>query len=159
MSTPDDHSSQMHGLETIPGLSLPAFAIPSAAYARDMQTRLEEIGRAADEAREAPTARRAVQRIRGEIRAFEAQLDDTTEVGLKLVAFGQVSVVHIDEISYHQPNLVVFVGRNEQGSPVRLVQHISQLSFILCREPRQRPDKPRRPVGFVIPDDATDRAD
>ena len=156
MSTLDDRFSQMRDLGRIPSFSLPA-GISSAASALDMQSQLEDIARAAEEAREAPTARRAVQRIRGEIRAFETQLDDTTEVGLKLVAFGQVVVVHVDEISFYQPNLVVFVGRNEQGSPVRLIQHVSQLSFMLCRAPRQQPEKPRRPVGFVIPDEACDR--
>jgi hypothetical protein len=100
------------------------------------------------EAQEAPTARRAAERIFEEIQAFEAELDEASEVGIHLVQFGPTTVIHVRRIDWYQPNLLVMHGTSGDGLPVRLVQHLSQLNFLMTRVPRLDPDAPRRAIGF-----------
>jgi hypothetical protein len=110
----------------------------------------ESIHRAEAEAREAPTARRAVTQLMSEIRAFEDELDEAHEVGIKLVPFGSATVIHVATVAFHQPSVIVLVGSLEDGSPVRVIQHLSQLNFLLVRAPRLHPDEPKRPIGFQL---------
>lgn len=117
---------------------------------------LEEIWAANAEAKEAPTARRAVQRIRQEIESFEASLDDASEVGVRLVAFGGSTLIRVSDVGFYQPNLVILVGTLEDASPARLVQHLTQLSFMLVCLPRAHPEEPRRPIGFHQTSDDSD---
>lgn len=116
----------------------------------DYYDAFEAIERGRAEAAEAPTARRAVTRILEEIRDFEAQLDDASEVGIRLVSFTPSSVLYVEGIGFSQPNLIIFYGHREDQSAVRLIQHLSQLSFLLTRVPRLEPEKPRRPIGFHV---------
>ena len=120
---------------------------------QDLQEGLEAIHRARAEAAEAPTARRAVNRILEEIRDFEANLDEASEVGILLVSFASSSVLYVEDIGFLQPNLIIFYGHLEDQSAVRLIQHLSQLSFLLTRVPRLEPEKPRRPIGFHVEDE------
>jgi hypothetical protein len=133
------------------------FAGVRTKYSADVFSANESIQRSIAEAREAPTAKRAVSRISAEIRAFEDSLDPESEVGVKLVSFGGSVVVHIREVGYWQPNLILFAGQLEDESPVRLIQHISQLSFLLMRVPRIDPEEPRCPIGF--PDEGVELPD
>lgn len=109
---------------------------------------LDSLFEARVEAEEAPTARRAVNQLVIEIREFESQLDDQSELGVKLAPFGGSTVLHVAEIGFQQPCLVVLVGNLEDGSPVKLIQHLSQLNFLLIRVRRLNPNVPRKPVGF-----------
>ncbi len=129
------------------------FLAPLQRNASDVARNMEHIHsiqRDIAEAREAPTARRAVDNIAVRIRAFEAALDASSEVGVHLVSFGGSTVLHIREVDYEQPNLIFFRGCLDDGSPVELIQHLSQLSFLLMRVPRLEPDKPRPPIGFSL---------
>jgi hypothetical protein len=124
--------------------------IQSAGLSAHSAQSFEEMQRTIAEAREEPTARRAVERVMQEVQAFEKQLDEKSEIGMLLVSFGSAVVVHVREVGYWQPNLIVFAGERDDGSPVRLIQHISQLSFMLMKVPRLAPDEPRRPIGFNL---------
>lgn len=121
--------------------------IPAPDIGASMQ-HFQAIADAQAEAIEAPTARRAVRQLQREIQAFEAALDSDSDVGVRLVAFGPSIVVHVTDVGYYQPNLVVLVGQTGDGSPVRIVQHISQLSILLVKAPRLDPDSPRPQIGF-----------
>lgn len=122
-------------------------------HPREGYDAFEALERARAEAAEAPTARRAVTRILEEIRHFEADLDDASEVGIRLVSFTPSSVLYVEGIGFSQPNLIIFYGHLEDQSAVRLIQHLSQLSFLLTRVPRLEPEKPRRPIGFHVEDE------
>jgi hypothetical protein len=102
------------------------------------------------EAVEAKTAAGLVKRLVREIREFEAKLDQQHEVGMRLVSFGQAVVIYVAEVGCVQPNLVIFVGMNERREPVKLIQHMNQLSFLLTVLPRLDPDAERRPIGFLV---------
>lgn len=59
---------------------------------------------------------------------FESQLDEQHEIGIRLVNFGQSVVFHLEEMGYYNPSIITFGGVSEDGSPVELIQHISQIS-------------------------------
>jgi hypothetical protein len=67
---------------------------------------------------------------------------------VRLVSFGQAVVFRLHDIGYSNPSLISFVGVTEDGDPVELIQHVSQISILLTRLPRQNPEEPRKPIGF-----------
>ena len=83
------------------------------------------------------------------INDFHKSLDEQHEVGARLVNFGQTITFHIDDISYWNPSLISFIGKNENGEPVELVQHVSQISILLVAMKREDIEQPKRPIGFA----------
>ncbi len=108
----------------------------------------EEIAESNREAAEASTAQRAVERILHEMQSFQDELDESLDVAIHLVNVLDVTM-QVESIGSYQPNLIVFYGR-VKGTPTRLVQHLSQLSFVLTSVPRRNPDEPRREIGFHV---------
>ncbi len=82
-----------------------------------------------------------------EIKNFESRLDDNHEIGLKLASFGENITISVTNIGYHNPSLIVFDGM-VKGSPATLVQHISQLSFLMVAVKKADPARPPRRIGF-----------
>jgi len=82
---------------------------------------------------------------------FEKDLDEDHELGARLVSFGSTVTFHVQHISYTLPSLITFQGITESNEKVQLVQHISQLSFLLVSVPKLA-QKPRR-IGFIQDDE------
>lgn len=80
------------------------------------------------------------------IQTFEAGLDEEHEVGARLVSFGSEVRFHVESVGYKAPSLVTFIGVTDSGDRVQLVQHVSQISFLLIAV-RKREEKPYR-IGF-----------
>jgi Family of unknown function (DUF6173) len=89
----------------------------------------------------------AYERLGKYIKNFEAELDDDHEIGARLVSFGQSVIFHVEDIGYHGPDIITFFGRNDAMEKVQLIQHVSQLSFLLVAVKKQQ-EKPRR-IGFL----------
>jgi len=89
------------------------------------------------------------EQILKSINNFDEQLDSEHEVGLKLVSFGQSIQFHVTNIYYKDPYLISFHGFLDDGSPVKLIQHVSQISFLLIKVKRLNPNEPKRPIGFL----------
>ena len=87
------------------------------------------------------------ERLVRSIAEFEKKLDDTEEIGARLVTFG-TDVFHIQDIGYWGPDIIKFYGVNVGGKPIELIQHYSQLSVLLVAVPKVS-DKPRR-IGFEL---------
>lgn len=87
------------------------------------------------------------------INDFHRELDDEYEVGGQLVSFGQTQTFTFISIGYWNPSLISFKGFREDGSPIELVQHVSQISVLLIRMKRHNLDEPKRPIGFGSWDD------
>ena len=80
--------------------------------------------------------------------AFDAKLDNEHEVGIKFASFGTPTIMTVTEISYRNPDLLIFSGYID-GKPAELVQHLSQLNFLMVSVPRKNPDRPRTVIkGF-----------
>lgn len=84
------------------------------------------------------------------INSFDAKLDQEHEVGVKLVSFDQTIMFAVYDLGYYNPSLICFYGNMEDGSPVQLIQHISQINFLLMALKRTDPLKPKRPIGFIV---------
>lgn len=82
-----------------------------------------------------------------EIKAFESRLDDDHEVALKLASFGENITISVTHIGYYNPSLIIFDGL-VKGNPATLVQHVSQLSFLMIAVKKADPDRPVRRIGF-----------
>jgi len=103
------------------------------------------------------------ERLEHQIRLFDGELDQDHEVGMKLVTYGQAVVIHVTKLGFFNPSLIMFFGATEDGDKVQLIQHVSQISFLLVTLPKLNPNEPKRPFGFEqwIPpaEDATPTAD
>ncbi len=87
--------------------------------------------------------------IKKAVEAFESQLDSNSEIALRLCNFGQSILLNVDNIYYEDPHLMIFYG-SVNGNPARLIQHISQLNFLLISIPKADPEKPpKRLAGFL----------
>ncbi len=88
------------------------------------------------------------KRLMSTIKAFDEQLDQMYEVGIRLVSFGQKIQFAVREIGYYNPKLITFSGVLEDCSKVQLIQHVNQISFLLLAVKRKDPDKPKLPIGY-----------
>jgi hypothetical protein len=82
------------------------------------------------------------------IHDFDSELDHEHEVGVRLVSFGQTVKFHLKDIGHWNPSLISFSGNMENGDPVELIQHVSQISILLIKMKREDPTVPKRPIGF-----------
>ncbi|WP_223145704.1 DUF6173 family protein [Bacillus sp. CH30_1T] len=82
------------------------------------------------------------------INEFDDGLDPSQEVGMRLVSFGQTVQFHVEDIGYYNPSLIQFFGRTDSGDKIELIQHVSQISFLLMAVKRLDPEKPKKRIGF-----------
>jgi len=85
-----------------------------------------------------------------QIREFEEILDDDHEVALKLASFGSSVVMSVTDIGYQNPDILYFYGFVD-GKEAQLIQHISQLNFLITFVEREDKSKPARRIGFALP--------
>ena len=64
-----------------------------------------------------------------------------------LAAFGSPVLMEAHEIAYNDPALLIFFGK-VNGNNTALIQHVSQLNFLLTAIPLQ-PAREKRRIGFV----------
>lgn len=83
------------------------------------------------------------------INDFNKSLDDNHEVGARLVNFGQTITFHIENIGFWNPSLICFNGYTENGDPIELIQHVTQISILLMKMKRLTTSEPKRPIGFA----------
>jgi len=79
---------------------------------------------------------------------FDKSLKQEQEIGMKLVTFGQTIQFTVRNIGYYNPKLICFYGELPDGSPVQLIQHVNQISFLLTAVQRKNPEKTKQPIGF-----------
>ena len=109
---------------------------------------IQELSNANAAAESAKSAAGMHERIVKLINDFEKNLNPDLEAGVRLVSFGKTVQFHIQNLGYWNPNIIIFYGMLEDGTPVQMVQHMSQLSFLLVAMKRRNPEAPRRCIGF-----------
>lgn len=87
------------------------------------------------------------EKIREQIKEFQDELDDDHEVALMLTNFGQSIILNVTDIGFQNPNLIYYYGE-VNGNYCQLIQHVSQISFLLMAVRRSDPNKPARRIGF-----------
>lgn len=91
----------------------------------------------------------AYEVIMDRIKEFEDDLDDDHEVGMRLATFGAAITMAVTDIGYSNPNTLVFYGYVD-GKRATLLQHMSQMNFLLVAVPKPEPEKPPRRIGFSL---------
>ncbi len=140
--TPPDFSQAVHGLQQA--------QIDAAVRKRKVEESTNFLG----EFQRASLASKFAANLRAAILHFEASLDADHEVGMRLVSFGQTITFHVEDVRYHNPSLIFFRGVSSEGHRVELIQHTTQISFLLMALPKADPLQPRRKFGFGPPDPA-----
>lgn len=80
---------------------------------------------------------------------FQEKISPTQDVILLLVSFGQSYTMVVDGIGHSGNNLVCFHGTDNSGTEQVLIQHISQLNFLITSQPKEIPEAPKRTIGFL----------
>lgn len=89
-------------------------------------------------------------RIGQAIVAFEKTLDAQHEVGFHLVSTSGGQTMHVLDVGFWAPDLVLFFGRSGDGSPIQLMQHVTQVNLMLVAAKKQTEDAPPNRIGFDI---------
>lgn len=97
------------------------------------------------------TAKNIFNELVERIQRFESELDQEYEVGMQLVSFGQSTQFSVSSLGYTDPSIIWFTGTLSDGSYVELVQHVSQISFLMVALQREHPEKPKTQIGFSVP--------
>lgn len=79
-------------------------------------------------------------------------MDPEHEVGVFLANYGCQKAMTVTNIGFANPMLVIFYGFVE-GIDSVLIQHISQINFLLTSVKKPDPTKPPRRIGFTFSDD------
>ena len=122
--------SDFKPLNSSRGLSKKDFDDILYSYSYEAEGRA--IARVAAEISIDSTADKVCRRLFKVISEYEEQLDPESEIGLRLVSFGAVQTISIESIGTIGPNLIQFDGYTD-GEKVSLVQHVTQLNFLLCK--------------------------
>jgi len=88
------------------------------------------------------------RQIYNQIISFDQSINTDEEIGIKLVQYGEVIKFAISGIGHQDPYLIYFHGFLDDGSPIQLIQHVNQVSFVLIKMKRPEPEKPKRQIGF-----------
>ena len=97
------------------------------------------------------------EKLKEQIEELQENLPDTVDVCIQLASFGESILMIVDDIGYQNPDLLYFYG-TVNGNEAQLIQHISQLNFLLVTQPKPEPQaKPKR-IGFAIDDEADEKS-
>lgn len=87
------------------------------------------------------------EKIMEEIAEYEAKLDNNHEIALRLASFGSSTVMVVTSVGYQNPDMLYFYGF-VNGKNAQLIQHVSQLNFLITSVEREDKTKPARRIGF-----------
>ena len=91
------------------------------------------------------------EKIKEQIEEFQEKLSDDVDVCVALASFGTSMIMQVTDIGYQNPDMLYFYG-NINGNKTQLIQHISQLNFVLMAVKKEEPERPPRRIGFVVDD-------
>lgn len=98
---------------------------------------------------EGSVAQIVAQNIFEEIVRYQSKLPEKDDVVMCIVQQNQSTIIHVDSIGYIGYNIIRFGGLDNSGKPLELLQHVSQLNFLLTVESKPNPEVPKRRIGFV----------
>lgn len=107
-----------------------------------------------DGVRDYDSAEWQYEKICEQMKDFQDNLDDEHEIALKLTNFGQSITMSVTDIGYQNPCLIYYYGY-VNDKYCQLIQHVSQINFLLMSVPKPDPSKPARRVviGFRDPEE------
>lgn len=93
-------------------------------------------------------AQHMFESIAREAMEFQAGLDNRTELGAIMVASGMPKTIHVRNIRFKNPDIVLFSGIDQEGNPVRLLQHYTMVSIAFVSVKVLEGRQPYR-IGFL----------
>ena len=93
------------------------------------------------------------EKIKEQVEEFQAGLSDDVDVCVALASFGTSMVMQVTDIGYQNPDMLYFWGYIN-GNETQLIQHISQLNFVLMAVKKEEPARPPRRIGFALNEEA-----
>lgn len=90
------------------------------------------------------------EKIAEQIEKYQNTLDNDHEIGLLLTSFGTSILMQVTEIGFQNPDLIYFYGYVD-GKKAQLIQHSSQLNFLLTSVEKADKSKPPKRIGFSLP--------
>lgn len=84
------------------------------------------------------------------IQDFESKLDEDHEIGARIVNGPGDGAFHMRDVGFWGPDFILFMGVNENGRPIRLIQHYTQLNVLLSAMAKPKPEEPARRIGFQL---------
>ena len=81
------------------------------------------------------------------VKDYQANLPDHHELGIQLANFGGERALHVRGMGFKNPNIIEFYGLLDGDKQVTVVQHVSQLNFLLVAVPPVAEQEPYR-IGF-----------
>ncbi len=95
----------------------------------------------------------AYERLILYLKHFEEQLDKNHEVAMGFTG-SSAGVLRIEGVGYFDPDILTFYGKDETGTKMQLIQHVTQLNVVLRAVSKQTPDEePARRIGFRLAQD------
>jgi len=83
------------------------------------------------------------------IEDFEKGLDKDEEIGARIVGLPGEGAMSIEDVGFWGPDFIMFLGKNADGKPVRLIQHYAQINVLL--DVRKKPEeRAARRIGFQL---------
>ena len=120
----------------------PSASVPVPAIAPDLWPNED----AADQAT-LYAAENVFNHLTARVKAFQENLPAHHELGIQLANFGGEKALHVRGMGFRNPNIIEFYGLLDGDRQVAVVQHVSQLNFLLIAVPPVQQDKPYR-IGF-----------
>jgi hypothetical protein len=93
-------------------------------------------------------AQHMFESIAREAMEFQAGLDNKTELGAIMVASGMPKTIHVRQIRFKNPDIIMFSGIDQEGNPVRLLQHYTMVSIAFVSVKVPAGTQPYR-IGFL----------
>lgn len=121
----------------------PAPMLPVPAIAEDLWPQED----AADQAT-LHAAEEVFNHLLTRVKEFQAALPEHHELGIQLANFGAERAVHVRGMGYRNPSIIEFYGLLDGATQVTVVQHVSQLNFMLVAVPPVAEQQPYR-IGFA----------
>lgn len=88
------------------------------------------------------------EKIKEQVNKFQVDLSNDEDVCVSLACFGSNIVMQVNEIGFQNPDLLYFYGYIN-GEKAQLIQHTSQLNFLLVAVKKSDPNSAPRRIGFV----------
>jgi hypothetical protein len=83
------------------------------------------------------------------IEDYEKGLDKDEEIAARIVGLPGDGVMQIEDVGFWGPDFILFLGRNNEGKPVRLIQHYAQINVLL--DARKKPEeREAKRIGFQL---------
>ncbi|MFD1880205.1 DUF6173 family protein [Paracoccus pacificus] len=92
-------------------------------------------------------AEQVFNHLLGRVKEFQEKLPENYELGIQLANFGGEKALHVRGMGFRNPNIIEFYGLLDGEKQVAVVQHVSQLNFLLIAVPPATEDAPYR-IGF-----------